>query len=110
MSDKMTPAQTRYEMARQIRRCPCRTEGYSCVRCDAAIDRHDAATIRATLDRDIPDLGLHTRVVIIYEVDQYRATVVHENESILREGVGATPMRALTALSDIRPEAPDGTE
>ncbi len=45
-------------------------------------------------------IGLHTRVEIVYEVDQYRARLIHKNEAVLAEAVGATPSLALAALAE----------
>jgi hypothetical protein len=45
-------ARLRHEMYVGMRDCPCRTEGYSCVKCDARIDRY-AAAVRAALVAEI---------------------------------------------------------
>jgi len=43
-------------------------------------------------------LGLHTIVEIRYEVDQYRAVLLHESGYVIREEVGKAPAAALRAL------------
>lgn len=43
-------------------------------------------------------LGLHNWLEVRYEVDQYRAQIVSEQEVVIAEGIGLTVMEAIVHL------------